>query len=586
MDTINIKINGMEVTVPKGITILEAAQKVGIDIPTLCYMKDINAIGACRICVVEVVGAKSLVTACVYPCDRDGMEILTNSKRVIASRRKTLQLMLSNHNCSCLSCSRSGNCELQYLCRMHGIDTTERYAGAKTPSEIDDSAPHMIRDNSKCILCRRCVAVCSKTQGIGVIGANLRGFNTNIGSAFDMGLGETSCVNCGQCIAVCPTGALQEKSFIHETFTAIYNPKKVVLVQTAPAVRAALGEAFGMPIGTDVQGKLAAALRRMGFDGVFDTNFAADLCIMEEGTEFINRVKNGGKLPLITSCSPGWIKYCEHYYPEMTENLSSCKSPQQMFGAVAKSYWAEKNGVDPKDIVVVSVMPCTAKKFEITRPDEDANGVPDVDIVLTTRELASMINQLGIRFTELPDEPYDDPFNSGTGAAVIFGATGGVMEAALRTAVEVLTGKELPALDFVQVRGVEGVKEAAYDVEGVGTVKVAVASGLANASALLEKVRSGEADYHFIEIMGCPGGCVNGGGQPHVAGGIRNVVDIRAERAKVLYNLDAKNARRKSHENPHVKELYEKYLGEPGSHKAHKLLHTTYIKRTINKQYD
>ena len=574
----------MDVTVPKGATILEACRIAHIDVPTLCYMKGVNEIGACRMCVVEVVGAKTLVTACVYPCDREGMEIYTNTKRVVDARKKTLQLMLSNHNCSCLSCVRSGNCELQALARKYGISDIDRYAGDKTPTKIDDSAVHMIRDNSKCILCRRCVAACKEVQGIGVIGANMRGFKTNVGSAFKMGLGSTSCVACGQCIAVCPTGALYEKSCIADVFDAIADQSKTVIVQAAPAVRAALGECFGNPIGTDVQGKLATALRRLGFDKVFDTNFGADLTIIEESNEFIERLKKGKNLPLITSCSPGWVKYCEHYYPEMTENLSSCKSPQQMFGAVAKSYWAEKNGIDPKKLVVVSVMPCTAKKFEIGRPDEAANGVPDVDYVLTTRELAHMINMTGIEFNELPDEPFDEPLGSGTGAAVIFGATGGVMEAALRTAVEKITGQEAPAVDFKEVRGVEGVKEATYKIAGAGDVKVAVASGLGNARELLDRVKSGEADYQFIEIMGCPGGCVNGGGQPLVPYGVRNFMDIRAERAKVLYDLDAKNPLRKSHENPSILELYANYLVEPGSEKAHHLLHTTYVKRSINEQ--
>ena len=585
MENITIKINGMDVSVPKGSTILEAARIAHIDIPTLCYMKDVNEIGACRMCVVEVTGAKTLVTACVYPCDRDGMEIWTNTKRVIDARKKTLQLMLSNHNCSCLSCVRSGNCELQTLARKYAIDTTERYAGDKTPSKIDDSAPHMIRDNSKCILCRRCVAACNAFQGIGVIGANMRGFKTNIGSGFKMGLGETSCVSCGQCIAVCPTGALQEKYCINEVFEAINDPDKVVLVQTAPAVRAALGECFDNPIGTDVQGKMAAALRRLGFDKVFDTNFGADLTIMEESNEFIERFKKGKGLPMITSCSPGWVKYCEHYHPELTNHLSSCKSPHQMFGAIAKSYWAEKTGTDPKNIVMVSVMPCTAKKFEITRPDQAANGMPDVDYVLTTRELARMIECAGIEFNTLPDEAFDNPMGSGSGAAVIFGATGGVMEAALRTAVEKITGKEAPSVEFEDVRGVEGIKEANYTIAGAGTVRVAVASGLANARILLDKIKNGEAQYHFIEIMGCPGGCVNGGGQPQVPYSIRNFVDIRAERAKVLYNLDEKNTVRKSHENPDILELYANYLGEPGSEKAHELLHTTYVKRTVNRQF-
>ena len=584
MENITIKINGREVSAPAGSTILEAARLANITIPTLCYMKEINEIGACRICVVEVKGAKTLVTACVYPIS-EGMEVWTNTPRVLAARRTTLELMLSNHNRSCLSCVRSGNCELQALCKQYGVENEAKYDGAKTPSEIDDSAPHMIRDNSKCILCRRCVAVCKETQGIGVIGASNRGFKTAITSAFEMGLGDTSCVSCGQCIAVCPTGALQEKDNTQQVFDVLADPEKVVLVQTAPAVRAGLGEAFGYPIGTDVQGKMAAALRALGFDKVFDTNFGADLTIMEEANEFVQRVKNGGTLPMITSCSPGWVKYCEHYFPEMTENLSSCKSPQQMFGAVAKSYWAEKMAVDPQQLVMVAVMPCTSKKIESHRADEDANGVPDVDIALTTRELARMIDRAGIDFRALADEDFDQPLGSGTGAAVIFGATGGVMEAALRTAVHMITGEDAPSVDFAEVRGVEGIKEATYEIAGVGPVKVAVASGLANARDLLQKIQSGEADYQFIEIMGCPGGCVNGGGQPQVPYGIRNFVDIRAERAKVLYNLDANNPLRKSYENPDIQELYKNYLGEPGSEKAHHLLHTTYVKRTVNRVY-
>ncbi len=580
MGDITIKINGMDVTAPAGSTILEAARLVHIEIPTLCYLKEINEIGACRMCVVEVKGARTLVTACVYPIN-EGMEVWTNTPKVLESRKKTLQLLLSNHRKECLSCVRSGNCELQQLCRDLGVTDEHKYDGEMLASEIDTSAAHMIRDNSKCILCRRCVAVCEKVQGIGVIGANERGFKTYIGSAFDMGLGETSCVSCGQCIAVCPTGALREKDYIDEVLEAVADPEKYVCVQTAPSVRAALGEEFGYPMGTDVEGKMAAALRRIGFDKVFDTDFSADLTIMEEAHEFLDRVQNGGVLPMITSCSPGWIKYCEHYFPDMTENLSSCKSPQQMFGAVLKTYYAEKMGIDPKKIVSVSIMPCTAKKFEIGRPDQSAAGVPDVDYAMTTRELARMIKRLGIRFNELPDEGFDDPLGESTGAAVIFGATGGVMEAALRTAVETLTGEELPNPDFVDVRGTKGIKEATYNVAGMD-VKVAVASGLGNARQLLEKVKAGEADYHFIEIMGCPGGCVNGGGQPQVSGTVRNTVDVQGIRAKVLYDNDAAKTIRKSHENPSIKKVYEEYFGEPGSHKAHEVLHTTYVKRSVN----
>lgn len=580
MENVNIKINGIALSVPAGSTILEAAKLACIDIPTLCYLKEINEIGACRICVVAVKGARSLVTACVYPVN-EGMEIWTNTPEVIDARKKTLKLILSTHDRKCLSCVRNGDCELQKLSNDFNVTDEFYFDGEKSSYEIDYSATHMYRDNNKCILCRRCVAACEKTQGIGVIGANNRGFNTEICSAFDMGLGETSCVSCGQCIAVCPTGAIYEKDNTEEVFEAIADETKHVIVQTAPSVRAALGEEFGLPIGTNVEGKMVAALRRIGFAKVFDTDFAADLTIMEEANEFLERVKNGGKLPMITSCSPGWVKFCEHYFPDMIENLSSCKSPQQMFGAIAKTYYSEKMGIDPKNIVMVSVMPCTAKKFEIGREDQDAAGVPDVDIALTTRELARMIKRVGINFPHLPDEKFDDPLGRSSGAGTIFGATGGVMEAALRTAVEELTGKPLDNLDFTDVRGIEGIKEAEYDVAGM-KVRVAVASGLANARELLNKVRSGEKEYHFIEIMGCPGGCVNGGGQPQQPANVRNFQDLRTLRAKALYESDANNSVRKSHENEDIKKLYAEFLGKPGSHKAHEILHTSYVKRTIH----
>lgn len=581
MENIIIKINGADVSVPKNSTILEAARSAQIDIPTLCYLKEINEIGACRMCVVEVKGARTLVAACMAPVN-EGMEVWTNTPKVMNSRKKTLELLLSNHDRKCLSCVRSGDCELQRLCKDMNVEDETAYEGVKLKFEIDESAAHMYRDDSKCILCRRCSAACANVQNIGVIGPNERGFKTYIGSPFDMGLAQTSCVSCGQCIAVCPTGAISEKDQTDEVFSAIADPDKYVLVQTAPSVRAALGEEFGYPIGTDVEGKMVSALRRLGFDRVFDTDFSADLTIVEEANEFVSRVQNGGVLPMITSCSPGWVKYCEHYFPDMTENLSSCKSPQQMFGAVAKSYFAEKMGLDPKKIVSVSVMPCTAKKFEVGRDDQDANGVPDVDIAITTRELARMIKRAGIQFDLLSDEGFDDPLGESSGAGVIFGATGGVMEAALRTAVEKLTGEELQSLDFKEVRGTEGIKEASYNVAGM-EVKVAVASSLSKANELLNKVKNGEAEYHFIEIMGCPGGCVNGGGQPQQPASVRNFTDIRKLRAQVLYNSDANKPVRKSHENPSIIKLYEEYLGEPGGHRAHELLHTSYVKRSINE---
>jgi NADP-reducing hydrogenase subunit HndD len=582
MSNVNIKINGKDVSVPAGSTILEAARLVNIKIPTLCYLKGINEIGACRICVTEVKGARSLVTSCVFPV-REGMEIITNSPRVIESRKKTLQLLLSDHDKKCLSCVRSGSCELQDLCNEYGVEDENYYAGESNTYELDFSAPHMVRDNNKCILCRRCVAMCEKVQGIGVIGANERGFKTHISSAFEMGLGSTSCVSCGQCINVCPTGALYEQDSSAGVMAAIADPTKVVVVQTAPAVRAALGEEFGYPIGTNVEGKMVSALRILGFDKVFDTNFAADLTIMEESNEFLDRVNNQGVLPMITSCSPGWIKYCEHYFPDMTENLSSCKSPQQMFGAIVKTYYAEKMNMDPKDIVSVSIMPCTAKKFEIGREDQNASGYPDLDYTMTTRELARLVKKYGVDFKALEEEEYDNPLGTSSGAAVIFGASGGVMEAALRTAVWKLTGEtDDSPIDFTEVRGMEGIKAATYNVAGL-EIKVAVASGLNNARTLLEKVKSGEETYHFIEIMGCPGGCINGGGQPQVHADILNSENVRILRAKALYSEDEANKIRKSHENPSIQKLYQEFLEKPGSHKAHEILHTTYVKRKINE---
>ena len=576
MEMVNIKINNMPLSVPKGISILEAARMAGIEIPTLCYLKKINEIGACRICMVEVKGARSLVTACVYPVN-EGMEIFTNTERVRKSRKMTLELILSTHDRKCLSCVRSGTCELQQLCKEFGVDDEGRFDGANPVHEYDDSAIHMIRDNGKCILCRRCVAAC-QAQHISVIGANARGFDTHIGSAFERPLDSVACVSCGQCIVNCPTGAIYEKDDTAKVLEAINDPEKFVVVHTAPSIRVTLGECFGMHIGTNVQGKMVAALRRLGFDKVFDTDFGADLTIVEEANEFLGRVQNGGVLPMITSCSPGWIKYCEHYYPDMLDHLSTCKSPQQMSGAIIKTWYAEKMGIDPKDIVVVGIMPCTAKKFETKRDDQAASGYPDVDYSLTTRELGRMIESAGIYFKHLPDEEFDNPLGDSTGAAVIFGATGGVMEAALRTAVEKLSGEELKSLDFTEVRGTDGIKEASYTVNGM-EIKVCVVSGLANANTIMEKVKNGTADYHFIEIMGCPGGCVNGGGQPIQHAVVRNFVDLRARRAAALYEADKDMPLRKSHESEAVKRIYDEFLGEPGSHKAHEVLHTSYFAR-------
>ncbi len=579
---VNITINGMPCSVPYGTTILQAARQLGIEIPTLCYLKEINEIGACRFCVVEVTGARSLVAACVFPIERDGTKIFTNSERVRKARKTTLELILSTHERRCLSCIRSGNCELQKLCKEYGVDDEGRFDGDKPVYEIDYSAAHMVRDNNKCILCRRCVAACQQ-QGISVIGANARGIDTHISSAFELPLGATSCISCGQCIVNCPVGAIYEKDDTEKVFEAISNPDKYVVVQAAPAVRATLGECFGMPVGTDVTGKMFAALRRLGFNKVFDTNFGADLTIMEEATELLSRVKNGGVLPMITSCSPGWIKYCEHYYPTELDHLSSCKSPMQMQGAIIKSYFAQKNGIDPKNIVSVAIMPCTAKKFECGRDDENGAGYSDVDFVLTTRELGRMIESAGINFSILPDEECDAPLGQGTGAAVIFGATGGVMEAALRTAAEVITGKELDTPEFKEVRGMDGVKEASYKL-GDLDVKVAVASGTKNAKVIMDKVKDGTADYTFIEIMGCPGGCINGGGQPVQSASVRNFTDLKALRAAALYKNDENRPVRKSHLNEDVKTVYSEFLGEPNSHKAHELLHTTYVARPMFKK--
>ncbi|MCT4661988.1 MAG: NADH-dependent [FeFe] hydrogenase, group A6 [Tissierellales bacterium] len=575
---VTLTIDNKEVTVPKGTTVLEAARQIGVNIPTLCYLKDINEVGACRMCLVEVEGVNNrLLASCVLEA-AEGMVVKTNTKKVRIARKNNLELILSNHDRSCLSCERNKNCELQTLADDLGIREIT-FDGERIIHPIDYSSPSIVRDQNKCILCGRCISVCDKIQNVGVLGFQDRGFKTSVGQPFNKSLDESPCIRCGQCINVCPVGALHEKEEIDYVWDAIESDKHVV-VQTAPAVRAALGEEFGLEMGTPVTGKMVAALRRLGFDKVFDTDFAADLTIMEEGYELLDRVQNGGVLPMITSCSPGWINYCEEFYPEFIPNLSSCKSPQNMFGAIAKSYYAEQNGIDRNDIYVVSVMPCTAKKGEKLRDELKVDGVADVDAVITTRELAKMIKTAGIDFTRLEDESCDQLIGESTGAGVIFGVTGGVMEAALRTVAEVVHGHELENVEYTAVRGVEGIKEASVKL-GDLEVKIAIAHSTGQASKLLDLVKSGEKEYHFIEIMGCSGGCVNGGGQPIVCPEIRMTKDIRVERAKALYSEDESKTIRKSHENPMIKKLYDEYLGEPNGHKSHHLLHTTYKKKEI-----
>ena len=573
-NNINLTIDHVQVTVPEGTTILEAAKKAGIKIPTLCYLKEINEVGACRVCLTEVEGARSLLASCVAPAT-DGMVVKTNTRKVRDARRSTVELILSNHNRDCLTCVRNRKCELQTVAEELDISQIS-FEGHQHLGLIDDTSAAIVRDQSKCILCGRCVSICKKDQDIGILDFTNRGFETEVAPAFNRGMDQTPCISCGQCIAVCPVAALVEKSEIDKVLTALEDETKHVVVQTAPAIRAALGEEFGYPIGTRTTGKMVSALKRLGFDRVYDTVFGADLTIMEEGHELLHRIQNNGVLPMITSCSPGWVNYCELNYPELIPNLSSCKSPHQMLGAIVKSYYAEKSNIDPKDIYVVSIMPCVAKKGEAAREEMKVNGLADVDAVLTTRELSRMIKTAGIQFTQLPDADFDaDLLGENTGAGVIFGASGGVMEAAIRTVADILEDKELEKLEYEALRGVTGVKEASLTLGGK-TINVAVAHGTKAARELVELVKSGEKDYHFIEMMGCSGGCVTGGGQPHVDATIRHDIDIRSERAKALYEEDRSSGVRKSHLNSAIVKLYDDYLGEPNGHRAHELLHTHY----------
>ena len=580
MGTVKIKIDNAEHVVDSEITILQACHDVGIHIPTLCWMREMNQIGACRMCMVEVKGARTLVTACVHPVS-EGMEITTNSQKVLNARKTNLELLLSNHDQNCLKKKKNTDCELQQLCHDYGVDGT-RFVGQRTRSELEISTLHLVRDNNKCILCRRCVAACDLQ--VSVISPSDRGFTTHISCAFEAPLAQTGCISCGQCIVNCPTGALVERDDTDKVREALSDPSKTVIVHTAPSIRATLGEAFGLPVGTNVEGKMVASLRRLGFDQVFDTDTAADFTIIEEAHEFVERVKGGGTLPLLTSCCPGWSKYCEINHPNLFGNISSCKSPQGMFGGLVKTYWAEKTKTDPNDIVVVSVMPCTAKKFEIDRYDMSAagEGIQDNDISITTRELSRMIRRAGIDFNSMPEEDFDPALGESTGASVIFGASGGVLEAALRTAVETITGDTLPSPDFEEVRGTEGIKEATYKV-GDLDVKVCSVSGMANVEKVLKAVDAGNSPYHIIEIMACPGGCINGGGQPSQPAAVRNFVDLKSLRAAALYSEDAAKTLRKSHENPLVKLIYGEYLGEAGGEKAHHILHTHY--RTREPKY-
>ncbi|WP_071440719.1 NADH-dependent [FeFe] hydrogenase, group A6 [Traorella massiliensis] len=575
---VKLKINNQEIEAAEGSTILEAARANNIHIPTLCYLKDLTGTGACRVCQVEVKGARNLCAACIYPVS-EGMEVYTNSKKALDARRGIVELMLSNHSKNCLQCIRNNNCELQRLAAQVGV-REDAFKGEKTKPTFDNASDGIVRDTSKCVLCGRCVNACEKIQGLGVLNYINRGFKTSVGPVFDLSLKDVNCMQCGQCVNVCPVGALHEKETIHEVIEALNDPSKHVIVQTAPAIRAGLGEEFGMPIGTKVTGKMVTALKLCGFDRVYDTNYGADLTIMEEGNEFLHRVKKGGVLPMITSCSPGWINYCEREYPDLLDHLSSCKSPHMMFGAILKSYYAETKGIDPKDIYVVSIMPCVAKKGEINKKENVHEGMQDVDAVLTTRECARLIKMFGINFADLTDSEFDqDMFGEYSGAGVIFGASGGVMEAALRTVADILEKKELKNIEYKAVRGVEGLKEATLEIAGM-EIHVAVAHSMKIAKPLLDDIRNGVSKYHFIEIMGCPGGCINGGGMPYISADIRNSgFDYKAKRAAALYAEDEEMPVRKSHENKQIQALYKNYLGEPNSEKAHHLLHTTYNKR-------